>query len=59
MRHRCLEESSQASRFWEEEACDTSPREFGIRWLVCEEDWEDVRLLDETAEADAEVTCFF
>ena len=56
--HRCLEESSKASQHWEE-ACDTSSREFGKRWLVFDEGTGDVRLPDGTEEVDSQVNVRF
>lgn len=51
---RCLEPSSRDSPYWEE-ACDTSSREFGKRWLIFDEGSGDVREPDGTEEVDSQV----
>ena len=51
---RCLDESSKDSQYWEE-ACDTSSREFGKRWLVYDERTGDIREPDGTEEVDSQV----
>ncbi|CAN0371596.1 unnamed protein product [Ectocarpus fasciculatus] len=50
----CLEPSSKDSPFWEE-ACDSSSREFGKRWLVFDEETGDLRHPDGTEEIDSQV----
>lgn len=51
---RCLEASSKDSPYWEE-ACDSSSREFGKRWLVFDQGTGDVREPDGTEEVDSQV----
>ncbi|CAN0212970.1 unnamed protein product [Pylaiella littoralis] len=53
----CLEASNRESPFWEE-ACDTSSKEFGKRWLVYDEGTEDLRLPDGTEEIDSQDSPF-
>ncbi|CAM9621718.1 unnamed protein product, partial [Laminaria digitata] len=53
----CLQESSKDSQYWEE-ACDTSSREFGKRWLVYDEGTGEVRLPDGTEEVDSQDSPF-
>ncbi|CAM9775545.1 unnamed protein product [Ascophyllum nodosum] len=53
----CLEPSSRDSPYWEE-ACDTSSREFGKRWLVFDEGTEEVREPDGTEEVDSQDSPF-
>ena len=52
---RCLEPSSRDSPYWEE-ACDTSSKDFGKRWLVYDDAMGDVREPDGTEEVDSQVT---
>eukprot|EP00903_Cladosiphon_okamuranus_P013391 g12479.t1 len=53
----CHEPSSRDSPFWEE-ACDPSSREFGKRWLVFDEEANDLRLPDGTEEVDSQDSPF-
>ncbi|CAM9620288.1 unnamed protein product, partial [Ascophyllum nodosum] len=53
----CLEPSSRESPYWEE-ACDTSSREFGKRWLVFDEGAGAVREPDGTEEVDSQDSPF-
>ncbi|CAB1097696.1 unnamed protein product [Ectocarpus sp. CCAP 1310/34] len=53
----CLEPSSRDSPFWEE-ACDSSSREFGKRWLVFDEGTGDLRHPDGTEEVDSQDSPF-
>ncbi|CAN0040100.1 unnamed protein product, partial [Ascophyllum nodosum] len=53
----CLEPSSRDSPYWEE-ACDTSSKDFGKRWLVYDDAMGDVREPDGTEEVDSQDSPF-